>query len=497
MNDGEPQVLAAVDLGSNSFHMVVGRYSHGDIVILDRIREMVRLGAGLNSDGVISEAAADRALACLERFRERLTAMRARNVRAVGTNTLRRARRKQDFLFRAERALGHPIEVISGIEEARLIYLGAAHSLPASPGRRLVVDIGGGSTEIVVGDGLQAGLRESLYIGCVSASQRHFPDGVITNKGFGQARLAALRELDPVVSRFRDTGWEIAVGTSGTMRATGRIAEHLTGEPGIGVAGLEAIRERLLEVGDAARADLPGLSQQRAPVYPGGLAIVAAVFEALAIEQMTVSDGALREGLLYDLMGRLTDEDARDRTVRAFQERFHVDLAQALRVETTALHLAASASDAWEVGDVQSKDLLAWSARLHEVGLDIAHSHHQRHAAYLVGHADLSGFSADEQARLALLVGTHRRKIDGRAFRKLEAPWRAHLPRLLALLRLGVLLHRSRSPDPLPPLRLKAREHKLKLRFPPGWLELHPLTAADLKQERSWLKALDLELDYK
>jgi exopolyphosphatase/guanosine-5'-triphosphate,3'-diphosphate pyrophosphatase len=497
MNQGEPQVLAAVDLGSNSFHMVVGRYSHGDIVILDRIREMVRLGAGLNAEGVISEEAADRALACLARFRERLTAMRAGSVRAVGTNTLRRARRKQNFLVRAEHALGHPIEVISGIEEARLVYLGAAHSLPASPGRRLVVDIGGGSTEIVVGDGLQAGLRESLYMGCVSISLAHFPDGAVTKKGFEQARLAALRELDPVVSRFRDAGWEVAVGTSGTMRATGRIAEHLTGEPGIGIAGIEAIRQRMLDVGGAASSDLPGLSQQRAPVYPGGLAIVAAVFESLGIEQMAVSDGALREGLLYDLVGRLTDEDARDRAVRAFQERFHVDLAQALRVETTARHLAASVEGVWEVGDEESTDLLAWSARLHEVGLDIAHSHHQRHAAYLVGHADLSGFSADEQARLALLVGAHRRKIDSRLFKKLEAPWKARLPRLLALLRLGVLLHRSRSPQPLPPLRLKAGPHKIKLRFPPGWLELHPLTAADLKQERSWLKALDLQLDYK
>ncbi len=473
----------------------MGRYSHGDIVILDRIREMVRLGAGLDADGVISEEAAERALACLERFRERLVAMRAGSVRAVGTNTLRRARRRYDFLARAERALGHPIEVISGIEEARLVYLGAAHSLPASPSRRLVVDIGGGSTELVEGDGLEAGFRESLYMGCVSMSQAHFPEGgEATAKQFERARLAALRELHPVVSRFRDGGWEIAVGTSGTIRATGRIAEQLTGGPGIRLAALQAIRERI--VGSGA-ADIPGLSTQRAPVYAGGLAILTAVFESLEIEEMVVSEGALREGLLYDLVGRLTDEDARDRSVRAFQERFHADAAQAARVESTALEIAAAVDGAWSVGDSESSDLLAWAARLHEVGLDIAHSHHQRHAAYLLENADLSGFGAAEQGRLARLVGAHRRKIDPKVFRKQPGSWRERLPRLLAVLRLAILLHRNRSPDPLPPLRIKARNQRLKVRFPDGWLDGHPLTAADLKQERAWLKALGLELDFR
>ena len=497
-SDPQPEVIAAVDLGSNSFHMVVARRGDGEITILDRIREMVRLGAGLDEQGRIQPAAAELALACLARFRERLAALEAGQVRAVGTNTLRRARRRAGFLREAREALGHPIEVISGVEEARLVYLGAARSLPAQPGRRLVVDIGGGSTELIVGEGYEALRLESLYMGCVSSSEAFFPGGVITAEGFRNARLFARRELEPIRKPFRQVDWQQAVGTSGTIRATGRVLRLLGATGGeITREGLEVLRERLLAAGDVSRHDLPGLGDQRAPVYPGGLAVLTEIFAALDLDQMVPAEGALREGLLWDLLGRLTDEDARDRSVRAFQQRFHADAAQADRVEATALALLEQLAADWSLEDPECADLLGWAARLHEVGLDIAHAQHQLHAAYLLRHADLAGFSSDQQQRLASLVGAHRRKIRKGLLDDLQEPWAKRLPYLVAILRLAVLLHRSRSDKPLPALAVEASRRKLRLRFPEGWLETHPLTLADLEQEARYLGAIDLKLSFR
>ena len=496
--DRQPDVIAAVDLGSNSFHMVVARRSNGELTILDRIREMVRLGAGLDERGRITPEAAELALACLGRFRERLSALEAGQVRAVGTNTLRKARRRAGFLARARSVLGHPIEVISGVEEARLVYLGAAHSLPSQSGRRLVVDIGGGSTELIVGEGYEALRLESLYMGCVSSSEAFFPGGVITPQGFRDARLLARRELEPIRKPFRAIDWQQAVGTSGTIRATGRVLRLLGATGGeITPAGLELLRERLLAAGDVGRHDLPGLSEQRAPVYPGGLAVLTEIFAALGIDTMIPAEGALREGLLWDTVGRLTDEDARDRSVRGFQQRFHADLAQGERVARTALGLLARLAGPWGLEDPECADLLGWGARLHEVGLDIAHAQHQLHAAYLLRHADLAGFSFDQQRRLSALVGLHRRKIRAEFWEDLREPWAQRMPYLAAILRMAVLLHRSRSDKPLPELQVSASRRKLKLGFPEGWLDTHPLTLADLEQEASYLGAAGLKLVFR
>ena len=496
--DNQPDVIAAVDLGSNSFHMVVARRQNGEITILDRIREMIRLGAGLDENGRISAEAAELAFACLGRFRERLAALEAGQVRAVGTNTLRRARRRNAFLSRARGALGHPIEVISGVEEARLVYLGAAHSLPSQAGRRLVVDIGGGSTELIIGEGYDALRLESLYMGCVSSSESFFPGGVITEQGFRDARLFARRELEPIRERFREAEWHQAVGTSGTIRASGRLLRLLGVTGGeITRPGLDMLRQRLVAAGHVDCHDLPGLSAQRAPVYPGGLAVLTEVFDALEIDSMLPAEGALREGLLWDLIGRLTDEDARDRSVRGFQQRFHVELAQAERVEATTLGLLGELAESWSLQDPECAELLGWAARLHEVGLDIAHAQHQLHAAYLLRNADLAGFSFDQQRRLAVLVGAHRRKIRDELFDGLQEPWSRRMPYLLATLRLAALLHRSRAPSPPPPLGVTATRRKLRLEFPGGWLESHPLTRADLEQEARYLAALDLKLSFR
>lgn len=489
-----PDVIAAVDLGSNSFHMVVARYSHGQLTILDRLREMVRLAAGLDETGRLDRAAIDTALECLERFGQRLRDMKAESVRVVGTNTLRRAKRRGAFLDRARVALGHPIEIISGIEEARLIYLGVAHTMPSEPGRRLVADIGGGSTEIIVGEGLQARRLESLYMGCVGMSARFFSDGEVTEKRMKRARIAARLELEPVRASFLDYGWDQAVGSSGTIRSVSDVLRGRGGDGAITPALVEDLIDQIVRAGSVERMRLSGLSAERVPVFAGGLAILAEILNILEIKQMRAADGALREGLLYDMIGRLTDEDARVRSVRAMQARYHVDTAQAERVEATALDFLAQTQKAWGLEDPFAALVVSWSARLHEIGLDVSHSHYHKHGAYLLEHADMPGFPQEEQKILACLVGAHRRKIHADDFADLNPPWHLKVEYLVVILRLAVLLHRGRSAVALPKIQLQARGKSLELRFPRGWSDKYPLTATDLENEIDYLRSTGFRL---
>ncbi len=490
-----PDVLAAVDLGSNSFHMLVARYAQGQLVVVDRLREMVRLAAGLDEQGRLSRESIGRALQCLERFGQRLRDVRAERVRVVGTNTLRKARRKGAFLDRAREALGHPIEIISGVEEARLIYLGVSRTTPSDGGRRLVVDIGGGSTELIIGEGLEARRLESLYMGCVSLSTRHFGDGVITEKRIRRARTEAQLEIEPVMARFGRPEWDTAFGASGTMRAAAdALAARGTGRGTIDREGVQWLLGECLRAGEVGRLRLPGLAPERQEIMPGGLAIMIEVFDMLGIDSMRVADGALREGLLYDLVGRLTDEDARVRSVRSLEARFHVDAAQADRVEATALSFLAQVREAWKLDEPLAELALGWAARLHEIGLDIAHAHYHRHGAYLLQHADLPGFPREEQQLLAAVVGSHRRKINPALLEDLVPPWHLKGEFLIVLLRFAVLLHRARGPRALPAIALKPRGRSLEAAFPKGWLAEHPLTVADLEQEIEYLQAAGFRL---
>ncbi|HEY0939966.1 MAG TPA: exopolyphosphatase [Steroidobacter sp.] len=491
-----PDVIAAVDLGSNSFHMIVARHSHGQLTVLDRLRETVRLGAGLDEQGRLKREAIDVALACLERFGQRLRDMKAESVRVVGTNTLRKAKRKGAFLDRARSALGHPIEVISGIEEARLIYLGVTNTMPSEPGRRLVADIGGGSTEIIIGEGLHAKKLESLHMGCVTMSSRLFSDGAVTEKRMKRARLAARLELEPVQATFKDYGWDHAAGSSGTIRSVSDVLRAArSGNDGtITPQNVEQLIEQLLRAGDLSKLRLPGLAEERVPVFPGGLAILAELLSVLDIKTMKVAEGALREGLLYDLVGRFTDEDARLRSVRAMQARYHVDQAQAARVEATALEFLRRTQTTWELDDPFAELALSWAARLHEIGLDVSHSHYQKHGAYLLEHADLPGFPQEEQKILAYIVGAHRRKLQLDALEDLTPPWHIKAQFLIVILRLAVLLHRGRSAQALPRIELQPKARALEITFPKGWLDTHPLTATDLENEVEYLKAAGFRL---
>lgn len=493
---GPAEVLAAVDLGSNSFHMIVAREQDGQLAIIDRLREMVRLASGLDRYDYLDDASQERALACLKRFGQRLREMRAHQVRVVGTNTFRRARNSDSFLAAAEEALGHPVEVISGIEEARLIFLGVSHHTDQENGKSLVVDIGGGSTELIVGEGYEPKHLESLSIGAVGLSQRYFADGRLGKKRFQRARLAVRLEMRPVAAFFHRVGWVHAIGSSGTVRAAAQIAHELgLVERGVTREALEAIIVKMAGARQIESVELPALSAERAPVFPGGLAILVEVMSCLGIDQIEVSDGALREGLLRDMLGRLQDEDSRERTVRAIQRRYHVDEEQASRVEATASALLAGVAAAWALDDARYERLLSWAARLHEVGLDIAHSKYHLHGGYLLANADLPGFVRLEQQQLALLVAHHRRKLDAMSFGKLRPAWHVPMFRLIVLLRLAVLLNRSRSSMELPNIELDPGKQRLGIRVACEWLEANPLTEADLAREEDWLRACGFELD--
>jgi len=469
--------------------MVVARHSHGQLVIIDRLREMVRLAAGVAENGRIDKDVAARALACLQRFGQRLRDMHADSVRVVGTNALRLAHKKQAFLERAREALGHPIEIIGGMEEARLIYSGVAHTMPSEPGKRLVADIGGGSTELIIGEGLNPLELESLQMGCVSWSERFFRDGKLSLKRFERARLAARLELEPVQAEFRTLGWDNCVGSSGTVRAIGEVIRAL--EPAaatITPAGITRAIDYCVDAGHTRELTLEPVTEDRRPVFPGGLAILAEIFSVLDIGEMRIAEGAMREGLLYDMLGRYRREDARERTVRAMQQRYHVDIAQAERVEATARNFLEQTREAWKLEEPLAHLALKWAARLHEIGLDVSHSGYHRHGAYLLENGDMPGFPREEQRLLARLVGAHRRKLMLEGLEELVPPWDRSAVNLIVLLRVAVLLHRGRSSTALPLIELSATPRSLEMRFPAGWLRDHPLTSADLQQEVDYLR---------
>ena len=494
--DTLPENIAAVDLGSNSFHMLVARTKGGEPVVVDRLREMVQLASGLDAGDRLSPESRDRAIECLRRFGQRLRHMAPSDVRAVGTNTLRVAVDAGEFLMDAERALGHSIETISGIEEARLIFLGVTRTLPGPQRRRLVVDIGGGSTELIAGDEAPRDM-ESLYMGCITFSRAHFGDGRLTAENWQRAELAALQALEPVTERFRAFDWEEAVGASGTIRAIdGLVRTYGWSRNGITAEALGRLRDTLLKAGRIGRLKLEGLNPRRRTTIAGGAAILSALFEALRIDVLRRSEGALREGLLYDFLGRIRDEDVRARGVEALAGRAHVDRLLAARVEQTGLALLAQVAASWGLDARNARQFLSWAANLHEIGLDIAHSHYHRHGEYIVAHADLQGFSLPEQQVLATLVRSHRRRFPTEAIAALPRNWSAWTERLAMPLRLAVVLHRSRSPLPLPPIELSAAKNALDLRFPPGWLDEHPLTRADLETEATYLREAGYRMSF-
>ncbi|HZP92860.1 MAG TPA: exopolyphosphatase [Burkholderiales bacterium] len=487
----ENSTIAAVDLGSNSFRLQLGRVVDDQIYPLDSLREPVRLAAGLTADKRLDDAAQSRAIDALKRFAERLRGLPSAAVRAVGTNTLRVAKNSREVVPRLEQALGFPIEIVAGREEARLIYLGVAHSLPASQEKRLVVDIGGGSTEFVIGAGHQPHRLESLYMGCVSWSLKFFPDGRLSKSNLKQAELAARIELETIRRQFTAKHWQQAVGSSGTARALGDVLEaYGWSASGISRDGLEKLRAALIKAGSLDRLDLPGLKADRIPVFPGGFAIMSAIFSELGVEQMSIASGAMRQGILWDMIGRAHHKDMRELTVRQFMKRYHVDTVQAYRVERLAVKLFEQLAAGDEEQLAYQMQLLSWAARLHEIGLTVAHSGYHKHSSYILANADMPGFSKMEQQHLSLLVLAHRGSLDKlRGLVAAEPDWT-----LLIALRLAALLHRSRSDVRLPAIHAAKHKSNYTLELDVGWLAQNPLTVAELRGEIKGWNKLGIEL---
>src|SRR5688572_4089840 len=489
---GRHDTLAAVDLGSNSFHLQIGRVVDGQIYPLDAVREVVRLGGGLTVEKRIDRATQAAALEALAKFGERLRGFPRPAVRVVGTNALRVAKNSPQFLREARAALGFPIEVISGREEARLIYLGVAHSLPKSAQRRLVIDVGGGSTEFIIGTGFEPQLTESLYMGCVSFSLKYFPEGRIDKSRMKAAELAARQELAALVEEYRHAGWDEAVGSSGTARSMENILrENQFAPEGLTREGLDKLRSLLIKHEKADPDRIAGLRPNRAPVLPGGVAIMLAAFDALGLESMKVSDGALRHGVLYDLLGRVQHRDMREATVAQFMRRYHVDAAQAERVRGLSLVVYDALTPGAERDDDPDRLMLEWAARLAETGLSIAHAAYHKHSAYVLSNADMPGFSRMEQARLARIVLAHRGKLGKVQDAGFEtADWR-----LVFALRLASLILRSRTDARLPFLRVAADAGGFDLDLPQSWLDDNPLSADALEAEARHWKAVGMKLE--
>ncbi|GAB3735411.1 exopolyphosphatase [Silanimonas algicola] len=494
LQDGD--LLAAVDLGSNSFHLVVARYTLGQLRIVDRIKETVRLAEGLDVNGGLRPDVVARALDCLARFGQKLRSVPPAQVRAIATNTVRQMRNPQSFLLPAETALGHGIEVVAGREEARLVYLGVAHGHPPGKSRRLVIDIGGGSTEFIIGDGMAPIERESLQMGCVATTKRFFGNGKLSRKRWKEAQIEMAAEFQQFAALYRQLGWKETFGSSGTIKAIGEICEALKLSKGglITDTALAGLTDRVLAFDTLETLKLPGLSAERQPVIAGGVLVLATAFEALDIRKLHVSEAAMREGVLHDMVGRGGKADPREESVAALMTRYAIDSVQADRVEATALALFDEVESDWGL-EAPDRQMLAWAARLHELGLAIAHSQYHVHGAYILENSDIAGFSKTEQQFLATLVRNQRRALKLTSFEGLPDRLAPAAQRCAMLLRLAVLLHRAHEAGKIPGLRLRVGSGELQLKLSKRWLDAHPLTRADLDTEREHLRDIGLRLE--
>lgn len=484
-------LLAAVDLGSNSFRLSIGRVVQQNgvahIYAIDKLRESVRLAAGLDDDLCLDEPAVQRAVSVLERFGERLRHFHPNSVRAVATNTFRVARNIPDILPRAEAALGFPIEVISGQEEARLIFAGISNELPPSDNRRLMIDIGGGSTEVIIGKGFKPLHLSSLFMGCVSFTRQFFPDGHITEERMHQAMLAARRQFEGISRQYRRTGWQEAYGSSGTAKGLIAVLEQGGMSPrGITLDGLQKLARKLIRDGRVILEELPGLKYDRSLVLAGGLAIMTAAFQELGIKVMHAGEGALRVGVLYDLLGRESSHDKREETVKQFMKRYHVDVRQAERVERVAMQLFNQLNLPESFDKDELERGLRWAARLHEAGISIAHDGYHKHSAYILEHADMPGFSRVDQKLVALLALGHNGKLSKvKAANPPETTWLTVL-----CLRLAVLLLRRRQDMNRVPLQLQVKGSTFTVQVDGNWLKQNPLSDYSLQAEQhEWKKS--------
>ncbi len=497
--NSQTNTFAAIDLGSNSFHMVMAEAEGDGFRVVDSMRSPVRLGAGLDAEKKLNAPTRERALDTLSRFAERLRGVPRKNISVVGTNTLRRAKNSKGFINDAYEILEKRIEIISGREEARLIYGSVAHTLPNKSQRRLVLDIGGGSTELVVGDNEIPDLMESINIGCVSASEAWFGDNKIDTWRFKGAIVHAELELQPVASAFINSGWDEVIGCSGTLKAASRILAELSLTDGdITLSALKKLQKILVKSGNVDKLGLESVGRDRLQVIAGGIAILIAIMKTLKIKQITVSQVALREGLLFEMIGKARHINFQKQTINNLIKLYRIDTTHADRVADTATRLFKKACKNWKLDPEGDLTLLCWACQLHEIGMSVAHSQYHKHGAYLLENSDMLGFTRAEQAALALLVRFHRRKLDREAYQQLPKSDRERLIMLTALIRIATLLHRSRQAtrkaSELDELSFSFKSGRIEVSVSEEWQETHPLSSAVLQDEAKHLKNMEIEL---
>lgn len=494
----EAMHVAALDIGSNSFHLVVARIMADSVQILHRVKQKVRLADGLGSDGMLSHAAIERGMTALAECKESMQGFKPDKVRIVATYTLRKAFNSGEFISAARKIIPYPVEVISGVEEARLIYQGVAHTSPPA-GQRLVIDIGGGSTEFIIGEGFDANLMRSVTMGCVNFTRRFFPEGELKAKAFSKAMMAAHQELELITDKYCQMGWQHCIGTSGTIRTLANLCAEIDGHDNaekITLSGLKRLMEICCEAGKVSKLKLHSISEDRLPVFPAGLAVLAAVFESLNIDEMQYSSAALREGVLYEMEERLQRQDICQRTAESIATRYDVDTQQAKRVLQTSSILFQQCAKAWQINKSEFQHMLGWAALLHEVGLQINSRGVQRHSAYILSNTELPGFNQEQQSLLATLAACHRKKIRVEDIPKFEQFSAKTVYKLICLLRLGALLNIKRQDDLLPKIKMNIQEDTINISFAKQWLDSKPLVMADLELEANRLKVLDINLTF-
>ncbi len=490
--------LAAVDLGSNSFRLEIGRVDHGEFRRTEYLKETVRQGGGLDESRNLTQEAMQAGWDCLARFGERLAGFKPGEVKAVATQTLREARNRDEFLTRAHEVLGFPIDVISGREEARLIYQGVAQMLPHNDERRLVIDIGGRSTELILGQGRAPKVMESFRVGSIAWSKRYFGDGQFTHRAFEVAEVAATAVLDEAFDAYHPDHWDTAYGSAGTVGAIGDVMVAAGWPEGsISLEGLDWILERLVSAQSADRLRIPGMREDRKAIIGGGVSVMRAVFKLLSIDRMETAAGGLRHGLICDLLGTADIAgDLREASVRRLARKFGVDTVHGERVVKVATQLFKQLIGVNEIEHNRLLQKLVWAAQLHEIGSHISHSDYHKHGAYILDNADAMGFSLSEMHRLSVLVLGHRGKL-----RKLDTLLTDEgLVSQLLSLRLAVILcHARRDPD-MAGMALHSSDsdaNTLHLQCRNGWAKAFPQSAHLLREEvLAWQKtpwSLDID----
>ena len=485
-------LVAAIDIGSNSCHLIVARIEHEELRPITRLKEKVQLGSGLDKDNNLTEEAIERGLACLRKLSQLCLNIDKKSIRIVGTSALRRAENSDFFVSQAEKILGLPVNIISGREEARLIYLGVAHTQSDDSGQRLVIDIGGGSTELIIGERFEPELLESLHLGCITYSMRYFQGGHLSEENFKAAYYSARIELLNIEQHYRQKGWSEAIGSSGTFKAiTG--AMQARGHHVMTRAGLAELRKELLSYKHLNGLSFNGIKPDRLNSLPGGLAITCAIFDSLDIESMSFSDGALREGLLYDTIGRNTHEDVRHRTLLGIQKRYCADSKQAARVRRHVTYLFSQTQHDWKLSDDEYETVKS-AAMVHEIGLSISHNQFQQHGAYILRNTELLGFTARQQHYLTTLVRGHRRSVPLQLLSEFSGHESRQLLKLIILLRLAVLLNHQRTDYPTN-YSVAVKCKQIQLTFPPEWLAQRPLVQANIEQEKASLARAGFTLE--